>query len=189
MHELHCCACALLRGLSHMCYSCNVLPPAKIPPHHTTAPYRQYRTVQYGTVRYSTMQHKDQHHNAMQSGIIQCGEATCFWYLELCKGAVKVEDSIALLDQLAFFFAGRQHHGLHDTAGHAGTLQRDQQLGRQMEELHFDELVAWSECLLMTAVSRGIAKLLAQHSATPSLLTKSQCCLKGHGNEARPVEM
>ena len=176
MHKLHCCAYALLRGLSHMCYSCNVLPPANVTPHHTTVPYRQYRTVQYGTVWYSTMQHKkDQHHNAMRSGIIQCGEATCFWYLELCKGAVKVEDSIALLDQLAFFFAGRQHHGLHDTAGHAGTLQRDQQLGRQMEELHFDELVAWSECLLMTAVGRGIAKLLAEHSATPSLLTDTAC--------------
>jgi hypothetical protein len=36
--------------------------------------------------------------------------------LELCQAAVKVEDSITLLDELAFLLAGRQDHGL--TAPH-----------------------------------------------------------------------
>ena len=60
---------------------------------------------------------------------MQHGKAAGFGYLEFCKGAIKVEDSIALLDQLAFFFAGRQHHGLHDNTEQAGSLHRDQQLG------------------------------------------------------------
>ena len=83
----------------------------------------QYRTAQYRTVQCSTVQHRKNE----QSDLIQYN--TCFGYLEFCKGAIEVEDSIALLDQLAFFFAGRQHHGLHDNTEHAETLHRNQQLG------------------------------------------------------------
>ena len=32
--------------------------------------------------------------------------------LQLCQGSVKIEDCIALLDQLALFLACRQDHGL-----------------------------------------------------------------------------
>jgi len=90
--------------------------------HNTT----QHNMTQYNTIQHNTTQH--QRYNAMRSDTIQYGKAARFGYLEFCKGAIKVKDSIALLDQLAFFFAGRQHHGLHDITGHAGTLQRDQQL-------------------------------------------------------------
>lgn len=36
-------------------------------------------------------------------------------YLQLCKRSVKVEDSVALLDELALLLARRQNHGLHIT--------------------------------------------------------------------------
>ena len=32
--------------------------------------------------------------------------------LELREGPIKVEDGVSLLDELAFFLAGRQDHGL-----------------------------------------------------------------------------
>lgn len=36
-------------------------------------------------------------------------------YLQLCKGTIEIEDSIALLDELALLLASRQNHGLRNT--------------------------------------------------------------------------
>lgn len=38
-------------------------------------------------------------------------------YLQLCKGSIKIEDSIAFLDELALLLASWQHHGLCNTHG------------------------------------------------------------------------
>ena len=50
-------------------------------------------------------------------------------YLQLCERSVKVEDSVALLDELALLLARWQNHGLHITC-EVSYLAYDLDLGR-----------------------------------------------------------
>ena len=46
-------------------------------------------------------------------GWLCCENEQLLKYLQLRKGPIKIEDSVALLDELALLLASRQNHGLH----------------------------------------------------------------------------